>query len=172
MPCRLGRFYRRRRRMNTRTSKIATATKPAISFVVTVIIASTSVGQRPHSARPGAQPKRLTCERFNAYGGIGPAAIKACACSTNRALSRLLKFKNPAAPAVKREAEEDWSRGRRRWQRVLTSPSASMPGHLTAKALSSTSPGVEDYEVAVATYHAAVKRWPGTPITLPGRVPE
>ena len=26
--------------------------------------------------------------------------------------------------------------------------------------------GVEDYEVALATYHAAVKRWPGTPITL------
>jgi bifunctional non-homologous end joining protein LigD len=24
-----------------------------------------------------------------------------------------LKFKNPAAPAVKREAEEDWGRGRR-----------------------------------------------------------
>ena len=26
--------------------------------------------------------------------------------------------------------------------------------------------GVEDYDVALATYHAAVKRWPGTPITL------
>jgi hypothetical protein len=25
-----------------------------------------------------------------------------------------LKMKNPAAPAVKREAEEDWGRGRRR----------------------------------------------------------
>jgi len=26
--------------------------------------------------------------------------------------------------------------------------------------------GVEDYDVALATYHAACKRWPGTPITL------
>jgi hypothetical protein len=26
--------------------------------------------------------------------------------------------------------------------------------------------GVEDYEVALATYHAAIKRWPGTPISL------
>lgn len=26
--------------------------------------------------------------------------------------------------------------------------------------------GVEDYEVARATYHAACQRWPGTPITL------
>jgi hypothetical protein len=28
-----------------------------------------------------------------------------------------LKFKNPAAPAVQREAEEDWDRGRR-WRRL------------------------------------------------------
>ena len=26
--------------------------------------------------------------------------------------------------------------------------------------------GVEDYEVALATYHAACQRWPGVPITL------
>jgi len=26
--------------------------------------------------------------------------------------------------------------------------------------------GVEDYQVALATYHAACERWPGTPITL------
>jgi hypothetical protein len=26
--------------------------------------------------------------------------------------------------------------------------------------------GVEDYHVALATYRAAVERWPGTPITL------
>jgi hypothetical protein len=26
--------------------------------------------------------------------------------------------------------------------------------------------GVEDYHVALATYHAACERWPGTPITL------
>jgi hypothetical protein len=26
--------------------------------------------------------------------------------------------------------------------------------------------GVEDYQVALATFHAACERWPGTPITL------
>jgi hypothetical protein len=26
--------------------------------------------------------------------------------------------------------------------------------------------GIEDYQVALATYHAACERWPGTPITL------
>jgi hypothetical protein len=26
--------------------------------------------------------------------------------------------------------------------------------------------GVEDYQLALATYRAAVERWPGTPITL------
>jgi hypothetical protein len=26
--------------------------------------------------------------------------------------------------------------------------------------------GVEDYQVALATYHAACQRWPGIPITL------
>jgi len=26
--------------------------------------------------------------------------------------------------------------------------------------------GVDDYQVALATYRAAVERWPGTPITL------
>jgi len=26
--------------------------------------------------------------------------------------------------------------------------------------------GVEDYQVALATYRPAVERWPGTPITL------
>ena len=26
--------------------------------------------------------------------------------------------------------------------------------------------GVEDYDVALATFHAACKRWPGTPITV------
>ena len=31
-----------------------------------------------------------------------------------RAPLRWLMFKNPAAPAVKREAEEDWGRGRLR----------------------------------------------------------
>jgi hypothetical protein len=26
--------------------------------------------------------------------------------------------------------------------------------------------GVEDYQVALATYHAACERWPGTPVTF------
>ena len=26
--------------------------------------------------------------------------------------------------------------------------------------------GVEDYQIALATFHAACQRWPGTPITL------
>jgi len=26
--------------------------------------------------------------------------------------------------------------------------------------------GIEDYQVALTTYRAAVERWPGTPITL------
>jgi len=26
--------------------------------------------------------------------------------------------------------------------------------------------GVEDYQIALATFHAASQRWPGTPITL------
>jgi hypothetical protein len=29
--------------------------------------------------------------------------------------------------------------------------------------------GVEDYQVALATYRAACERWPGTPITLAAR---
>jgi hypothetical protein len=35
-----------------------------------------------------------------------------------------------------------------------------------AEASWSASPGVEDYQVALATYRAACERWPGTPITL------
>jgi len=34
------------------------------------------------------------------------------------------------------------------------------------KTSSSTSPGVEDFRVALATYSAACEHWPGTPITL------
>src|SRR5262249_2743379 len=44
----------------------------------------------------------------------------------------------------------------------LTSPSASTCGPPTARASS----GVEDSELALATYHAACQRWPGTLITL------
>jgi hypothetical protein len=37
---------------------------------------------------------------------------------------------------------------------------------VSAKESWSTWPGVEDYQVALATYRAACERWPGTPITL------
>src|SRR5262249_5483843 len=81
------------------------------------------------------------------------------------------KSKNPQHPAVKREAEEDWGRERWRWRRrrkrrgrIL--PFASTHGPLMAKASWSTLPGVEDYQVALATFRAACERWPNTPITL------
>jgi hypothetical protein len=51
-----------------------------------------------------------------------------------------LKMKNANAPAVKREAEGE-----------------SIVEHFA---------GVEDYQVALATFLAAYQRWPGTPITL------
>jgi hypothetical protein len=51
-------------------------------------------------------------------------------------------------------------------RRELTLPSASIPGPLTAKALSRHVAGVEDYQVALASYRAACERWPGTPITF------
>ncbi len=44
----------------------------------------------------------------------------------------------------------------------LTSPSASIPGHGDVEHIA----GIEDYQVALATYRAACERWPGTPITL------
>jgi len=37
---------------------------------------------------------------------------------------------------------------------------------LTAKAIVEHVAGVEDYQVALATFLAACQRWPGTPITL------
>jgi hypothetical protein len=45
-----------------------------------------------------------------------------------------LKFKNPAAPAVKREAEEDWGREKWRRRRERISPTALTPGRLMATA--------------------------------------
>src|SRR5262249_4744466 len=50
-----------------------------------------------------------------------------------------LKMKNPNAPAVKREAEEDWGRKRWRGRYGRIYPSAWIPGHPTAKASWSTS---------------------------------
>jgi hypothetical protein len=54
--------------------------------------------------RPDGLPARLQDgaggDRFEALGLALPVG----------ALTGLLKFKNPEAPAVKREAEEDWGR--------------------------------------------------------------
>jgi hypothetical protein len=58
---------------------------------------------------------------------------------------------NPNAPAVKRKAEEDW--GEDMW----TADGESIVDHIAC---------VEDYQVAMATYRAAVERWPGGAITL------
>jgi len=74
----------------------------------------------------------------------------------------LLKFKNPAAPAVKRKAEEDWER--MAVKRTQFS-SASICGRQTASIVKHVA-GVEDYQVPQATYRAAVERWPGGVITL------
>jgi hypothetical protein len=60
-----------------------------------------------------------------------------------------LKIKNADTPAVKREAEEDWGRRPPDGERIVE--------HVA---------GVEDYQVALATYRAACQRWPGIPITL------
>jgi hypothetical protein len=40
-----------------------------------------------------------------------PTTITTMAMAVSRPLEDWLKFKNPAAPAVKREAEEDWGGG-------------------------------------------------------------
>jgi len=76
-------------------------------------------------------------------------------------------MKNADAPAVKREDEEEWGKKgakmttfRTRFTfRVdtWTPDGESIVEHVA---------GVEDYQVALATYRAACERWPGTPITL------
>jgi hypothetical protein len=75
-----------------------------------------------------------------------------------------LKFKNRMAPAVKREGEEGLGQGAMTTRthfafRIdMWSPDgSSIIEHIA---------GVEDFQVAQATYRAAVERWPGGVITL------
>jgi bifunctional non-homologous end joining protein LigD len=115
-----------------------------------------------------------------------------------------LKMKNLDAPAVKREAEEDWGlrwvdhsyhaglfgvagvgpspwpvrfvRHRRRLAaHGKKADMSTLRTHFTFRVDTWTPDGesivehvagVEDYQVALATYRAACERWPGTPITL------
>ena len=69
------------------------------------------------------------------------------------------KFKNPAAPAVKREAEMAINYRTHFAYRIdLWDPDGeNVIEHLA---------GVEDPQVAMATYVAACQRWPRAPITL------
>jgi hypothetical protein len=69
-------------------------------------------------------------------------------------------------PAVKREAEEGWGK-----RAKMTSTRT----HITFRVDTWTPDGesivehvagVEDYELALATFRAACERWPGTLITL------
>jgi hypothetical protein len=76
-------------------------------------------------------------------------------------------MKNSDAPAVKREKEEE--SGKKGAKMTIfrahfafrvdtwTPDGESIVEHVA---------GVEDYQVALATYRAACERWPGTPITL------
>jgi hypothetical protein len=86
--------------------------------------------------------------------------------------------------AVTREEEEDWgSRGRR--SVTFTSPITLDPDHYfmtttfrihftfridtwtpDGESIVEHVAGVEDYQVALATFLAACQRWPGIPITL------
>jgi hypothetical protein len=70
------------------------------------------------------------------------------------------------APAVKREAEEDWGRkDGSHVNRTLFSYRIDMwtiDGQYVLEHLA----GVEDFPLAQATYRAACQRWPGTVITL------
>jgi hypothetical protein len=83
-----------------------------------------------------------------------------------------IKSKNPAAPAVKREAEEDWGRKKM----AVKKTTEKTRTHFTYRIDTWTKPDaqslvqhvadVEDYEVALATFRACCERWPTTPITL------
>lgn len=61
--------------------------------------------------------------------------------------------------AVKPEAEEDWSKEKWRAYRIdlWDADGENVIEHLA---------GIEDLQVAMATYLAACQRWPGAPITL------
>src|SRR5262249_29388315 len=70
---------------------------------------------------------------------------------------------NPAAPAVKREAEEDWvRRNGDKLPHAFRLPHRLMGCRWRIEHLA----GVEDPQVAMATYVAACQRWPKAPITL------
>jgi hypothetical protein len=73
-------------------------------------------------------------------------------------------MKNPDAPAVKREADRGLGPGRVAMTTrfafridLWTDDEKEVAEHLA---------GVNDLTVALATYHAACKRWPGVAITL------
>jgi hypothetical protein len=76
---------------------------------------------------------------------------------------RPTKFKNLAAPAVKREAEEDWEMAiNYRTHFAYRIDLWDADGENVIEHLA----GVEDAQVAMATYVAACQRWPRAPITL------
>jgi hypothetical protein len=117
--------------------------------------------------------------RFNEYiKGDGPTVfVHACKLGLEGVVSRRkdsvyrsgrspdwLKMKNPAAPAVKR----DRGLGQRemainyRTHFAYRIDAWDADGENVIEHLA----GVEDLQVAKATYLAACQRWPGTPITL------
>ena len=75
-----------------------------------------------------------------------------------------LKFRNPAAPAVRREVEEDWEGAVAMKTRThfghridMLDREGEIVEHLA---------GVEDSLLADATYEAALRRWPKVAIIL------
>ena len=75
-----------------------------------------------------------------------------------------LKFKNPDAPAVRREVEEDWERSGAMKTRThfghridMLDREGEIVEHLA---------GVEDSLLADATFEAALRRWPKVAIIL------
>jgi ATP-dependent DNA ligase len=77
-----------------------------------------------------------------------------------------LKFKNPAAPAVKREAEEEW--GEKTLEMTTRTHCSFRIDTWTpdGESIVEHVAGVEDYQVALATFRASCERWPDVPITL------
>jgi len=73
-----------------------------------------------------------------------------------------LKFKNPAAPAVRRKAEEDWGKMKDRKHFAHRIDMWDDDGESVAEYLAS----VEDFDLAMSTFRAACLRWPGAAITI------
>jgi hypothetical protein len=69
---------------------------------------------------------------------------------------------------LRREAEVDWSKGSAGDESVAPRGGQDRVDTWTPNGESIVEhvAGVEDYQVALATYRAACERWPGTPITL------